>query len=226
MPDAPRTHSELRDKAWSRIDSTKTEDMVPASELRGWLANYVDLEEQYENLRALNEEAQQRLDEEIVANAKLEEQLEALRKSRERNVGRMNRWRSRAGHAERERDWWRERYLLDVTPDAGQVARLDYEAAEFADSSPATTPRNADLVEAQNTDSDVCHNEASSPAKRRGRCGECGGDFGGGYRGCQCEDGPKPYPASEPETFRITPGQEKTLAEAARRESSREREQS
>lgn len=38
-----------------------------------------------------------------------------------------------------------------------------------------------------------------NPAKRRARCGECGGDFAGGYRGCQCLDGPKPYPATEPE---------------------------
>ena len=50
MPDSS-PHSELRDKAWSRIDTTKTEDMVPASELRRWLLNYCDLFEQYGTLR-------------------------------------------------------------------------------------------------------------------------------------------------------------------------------
>lgn len=44
----------------------------------------------------------------------------------------------------RERDWWRERYLLDMTPDVGKVARLDYEATEFAQASTPASEPNAD----------------------------------------------------------------------------------
>ena len=47
MPDSS-PHSDRRAEAWSRIDTTKTEDMVPSSELRGWLAEYVGLFEQFE----------------------------------------------------------------------------------------------------------------------------------------------------------------------------------
>ena len=47
MPDSS-PHSDRRAEAWSRIDTTKTEDMVPSSELRGWLAEYVGLFEQLE----------------------------------------------------------------------------------------------------------------------------------------------------------------------------------
>ena len=78
MPDSS-PHSDRRAEAWSRIDTTKTEDMVPSSELRGWLAEYVGLFEQYEELgRDLDGKAFLK----DAAEAKirrLEEQLEALR---------------------------------------------------------------------------------------------------------------------------------------------------
>lgn len=80
MSMASRPHSDRRAEAWSRIDTTKTEDMVPSSELRGWLAEYVGLFEQYEELgRDLDGKAFLK----DAAEAKirrLEEQLEALEK--------------------------------------------------------------------------------------------------------------------------------------------------
>ena len=83
-----------------------------------------------------------------------------------------------------ERDWWRERYLLDVTPDAGQVARLDYEAAEFVDSSPAAS---------------LPPTPASSLAKAEG--GWC--EKHGGYLGRRCATcALESAPASEPRTIR------------------------
>lgn len=45
---ASSPHTDRRTEAWSRIDTTKTEDMVPSSELRGWLVEYCDLFEQLE----------------------------------------------------------------------------------------------------------------------------------------------------------------------------------
>jgi hypothetical protein len=48
MSEVSKPHKDRRAEAWSRIDTTKTEDMVPSSELRGWLVEYVSLFEQLE----------------------------------------------------------------------------------------------------------------------------------------------------------------------------------
>lgn len=45
MTSAPEPIETLVEQASSRIDATKTEDMVPASELRDWLSRYIELAE-------------------------------------------------------------------------------------------------------------------------------------------------------------------------------------
>lgn len=77
-----KPHSELVARAWSRIDTTKTEDMVPASELRKWLVEYLDLVEQLERMKHRIECADTPLMRDVLAERDgLKEQVESMQRA-------------------------------------------------------------------------------------------------------------------------------------------------
>lgn len=82
------TNEELRDKAWSRIDTTKTIDTVSASELRGWLVRYCDLSERLQAAERIPDErlATVELVEGIAARAEAAEQRVAELEAAERDA--------------------------------------------------------------------------------------------------------------------------------------------